>query len=173
MRIRLKVVLPFIVCGFLLMLSVVTTAKSDSKVFRIYVEVDGDPNITSLITSYITRELRSIGDIVVVDSKPEYKLIIAAVETKTTGGEKLGFSLAIVILEYYPEDIYSYMLKEEDKDSFRSIMADICFFKRLLVMSGPYRSLRSICSEIVAEFDNEYLEPSRKLSQRIKDSYSK
>jgi len=173
MRIRLKVMLPFIVCGFLLMLSVVTTAKPDSRVFRIHVGVGGDPNITSLITSYITRELRSIGDIVVVDSKPDYKLIIVVIEDKTTSGKKIGFSLAMTILEYYREDAFMFMLKERWKDPFRFIMADLCVYKNLLVMSGSDKDLRSTCSEIVANFDNEYLEPSRKLHQSIKNSNSK
>lgn len=173
MRIRLKVMVPFIVCGFLLMLSGVAIAKSGNKVFRVYVDVSGDPNIKSLITSYITRELRSIGDIVVVDSKPDYKLIIVAIEDHTTSGKKFGFSLAITILEYYREDIFRFMLKEKYKDSFRSIMADLCEFKNLLVMCDSDKNLRSTCSKIVANLDNEYLEPSRKFRQRIKDSYSK
>ena len=48
--------------------------------------------------SQINRELRSLGDVVVVDSNPDYHLYICTRTLKTQGGEKIGIVFSAVAL---------------------------------------------------------------------------
>ncbi|MCE2399499.1 hypothetical protein J4G08_01285 [Candidatus Poribacteria bacterium] len=160
----------------------------------IHVEISCSDNTTkSLIESYIKRELRSLGDIELVDRKDAkwiLSLIVIPHTSKTTGNKTGRTSIAImrlyqftcdtaihegiikfveaydkVIWKDFGKDCFSKM-KEISNDIVRPVYNDPDL---ALIVNIENNDLHNTCKEIVAEFDVEDLEPRRKNHQQYKE----
>lgn len=136
---------------------------------RVSVNVTAKDDINNLITSYVTRELRSISDVVIVDTNPEWVLSIVAFEVKSKVGEKTGVAFSTVVLEPFNNEILTRMLQEKFKDIGLIITSNLNVFHTQWLQIGSDSDVRSICSKIVADFDGEHLEKQRKLNQQFKE----
>jgi hypothetical protein len=137
--------------------------------FRVAVIVSAKGNIKNLITSYVTRELRSLSDVVIVENNPQWVLAIVAFELRTKGGEKTGVAFSTVVLEPFNNNMLKTLLQEKYKDSGFSLTSNLYKFQAQWLQVGSESDIRSICSGIVADFDGEHLEKRRKLFQQIKE----
>ena len=64
---------------------------------RVQVIVDTDGQLGDDIKSYLNRALRSLGDVIITDNKPDYRVKIVALEEQAGDGTKLGYALSVLI----------------------------------------------------------------------------
>ena len=128
--------------------------------------------------SYIKRELRSLGDVVISDQDPRYYIeVIPMAMTYESGrraghiaisvvvGERLTKTLAGRILERY--------LKAQGGDFYDDFLLPLVSNEYLArthrIYSGGSEDLRSLCEMLVAAFDSETIEPARDDWQQLLD----
>lgn len=136
---------------------------------RVSVSVSASDNIKGEIESYISRELRSLGDIVVTDDNPRWILSIVALESTTKGGYKSGIELSIVILEPFDNSYLLNQVNETSKELISTMTSGLHSYSGHWLRVGSPEDLRSICNGIVADFDTQHIKPSRELWQKIID----
>lgn len=140
---------------------------------KVHVLVRGDANITGQAESYIKRELRSLSDVVLVDEGAEWVLDIIVMELKTQGGYKSGILLSGVILSKYSNVLLSLILPEQAKEESAILTNYLYWYPDHWVNVANGNSLRTLCVELVANFDNKMLEESRKQYRKIMQNVEK
>jgi hypothetical protein len=151
---------------------------------RVKVECGGsDSSIKNEVLSYINRELRELSGVVVVNSDPEYEISIIPAEPRLENGRSVGYVLSVVITQKVStsasEFLIDYLLKDkevEKKAILKRVKEDaaagVIIFTHVVYTVGK-DSLKSTCKELVASFDVEILEISRKAHQEVMDKYAK
>jgi len=134
---------------------------------RVQVVVDANENIKAEIESYISRELRSLGDIIVTDDEPRWILDILAIESKKTGDYTTGIVLSIVILEPYNNKFLIEQVNPKYKADALLETMGLSEYTAHSVRTGPTDSLRNICNEVVADFDSKHLKQAREMRQKV------
>jgi hypothetical protein len=139
-------------------------AESDRKRFSatVNVSVSASDDIKGQVESYIKRELRSLQDVSLVDEGGEWQLSILAMEVSTKGGHKSGVILSVVILTPFNNQLISSMFEEEYRDFGTNFTEGLYLYPEHGVRVGSNEELRSLCFELVADFDSKHLEKSRK-----------
>lgn len=125
---------------FLILLIGFPAFAQEKPLIKVYVGISGNPRV--LAESYIKRELRSLGDVTIVDildENADYAIYILVDETKLKNGHKIGFHCAWAVVEPIPGCAH-----------FRNVLL---FYDQ---------DLKKICQRIVADFDINYLEEIRK-----------
>jgi len=129
----------------LLLCTHVSFAEETKPNFKVRLSISADEDIKQKAESYLSRELRSLGDVTIVDSGDEYKICIIVLQHESESGTLLGYSISVVFGEL---DNYLYYLIDHR-----------------LYTGGPER-LRSRCEDIILDFDNKYLKEKRKTLSR-------
>lgn len=150
--------------------------------------------IKNLVHSYLSRELRSLGDIKLVENDPEWIIDIIACQVKDRTGYVGGVMFSVVIEKRYRMPVE--LLMSTVRSAFRITSDDwnklketrqyleeafteidtACNFKDLVhhkLRTGNSRDMQSICQEIVADFDAEHLNKQRETFLRIQGKMSK
>ena len=143
---------------------------------RVNLIVSGDQNIKGEVTSYITRELRSLNDVIIVDENADWQISILAMEAITKGSYKGGIALSVVILRPFNNNILKPFIGKLTADQSNLIDALTSFLYRYeehWLRIGSPDDLKSICQGIVADFDSKHLEKSRRLYQQTNDALKK
>ena len=139
---------------------------------RVSVSVSANDNIKGKIESYISRELRSLGDIIVTDDNPRWILRIVALESTTKGGYKSGIDISVVILKPFNNDLIISIISQVDeksKEVVSLLTSNLYSFSDHSLRVGAPEDLRSICSGIVADFDTQHIKPARDFWQKFID----
>lgn len=145
---------------------------------RVKLDITADKAIEGRVNSYISRELRSIGDVVVVDNKYDYEISLVCTEVVNKGGESIGVTFSVYIgRRFKPEHLINYWLNfypSVDTNFTKSIIIEIntrnvSSPEHHSVIIGNKEDLRTICENIVAIFDSEILEPNRLYQQNLLD----
>jgi len=138
------------------------TAIAGSEIqFQIKVNVSGDPSIKTLVSSYLNRELRALGDVELVNNNADWSMSIICAQTESIGGYPSSVLLSVVITELYPNAAIVSMLPTESKQPGDEITSNLYLARDHWVRSGSQGNLQEICSKIVADFDTLYLEKER------------
>ena len=143
----------FLFVGLTLLFSVAFTGEPPHAQvphkFKVYVNVNcDDENTKSLIQSYIKRELRSLGDVIIISfDDARYILTIIAVEPtyKATGRKTSGIAISSTFLRKTPSDDF--------------------YYPYLMLYTDDIKELEGLCKSIVADIDTSNLEPVRELFQ--------
>lgn len=140
---------------------------------RVEVRVSADGSPKDLITSYVTRELRDIGGIVIVDSDPLYSIQIVAVDLQTKSGIKTGYALSSVVFTFLnPQSVCMLAGVAKDADRTKWLTTFVSGQGQIAdhrIQICDTDGLRALCDKLVASFDSEQLEPSRKALQDLQD----
>lgn len=137
---------------------------------RVQVFVSADENIQGQIESYLSRELRSLGDVVVTDARPEWILNVGCSELCLQNGYKSGLSLSVVILRpFYNDDIMS-LVSNKSKRVISTFISDLYSFDGHWFFVCNQNNLKSTCSEIIAKFDSSIISQHRVCRQNIIDN---
>lgn len=136
---------------------------------RVKVSVSSDDSISAEVKSYISRELRSLGDVVTTDQNPEYVLSVVASVVTTKSGSKRGVAFSVVVLEPFDNALIKNLAQPKYKKMTTILTKNLYRFSDQRLQVGSTNDLRSICSDIVAQFDTDELAPARKLWQSMKD----
>ena len=163
--------------------------------FEVLVNVTCSDDITrTLIESYIKRELRSLGDVEIVDKEdPERILTLVAIAHTSTSGNKTGdtsiavmraskstyrFNILDALIDY--QQTFEKDLSDAERNSRFRKMVEIAkehdsspayYYPDLsLVVNIKDKDLQNTCKKIVAKFDVKDLEPIRKINRKINHS---
>lgn len=135
------------------------------KLIKVQFSFNADSNIENRVDSYIKRELRSLGDIVIVEQNGDWELDIIVMEATTKGGYKSGIVVSVAILNKILRGSIWDLIEPDEKDDNpnRTKINITDHWLRI----GPEETLKSICEKIVADFDTMHLEPFRKYNKQL------
>ena len=123
---------------WILALCLIWHAESHSKSISFKIKIAASGANASQVFSYVARELRSLGDVEVVDKSYNYSIDILTVTTETMSGHRVGgYATAFVILDKDNVFLYCYLYMF-DKDDFKGT-----------------------CETVLTNFDIQFLEPIR------------
>lgn len=162
-------------------------------------EISASKELENQIYSYLSRELRSLGDVQLVENDPEWFIHIVALQVKDKTGFIGGVVFSIVIEKGYkiPVDILLlavmdvFQISSDDweklkekrqklEETFTTIITN-GLIRDLLARDLVLHSLRTdtpdnihnLCKDIVADFDAEFLKKERDSRQKLIDMFSK
>ena len=147
----------------------VSAKESPPFLGRVQVSVSASDSIKGKIESYLSRELRSLGDIVVTDDNPRWLLSIVALESESKGGYKTGVDLSVVILKPFNNQLLIDNAPEKSKEAISFLTSSLYSYSDHWLLMGAPEELRSICNRIIADFDSRYLNESRKVWRLINE----
>ena len=155
-----------LICLFLLISVGFTGAQQGERLptkFRVYVQVSGD--LKTEAESYLKRELRSLGDVEIMDLSGVYELKVINLESKyKSSGTKTGqVDFACMgIKRFNPFDLSS-QLPKKHFDTVFDATSNLYYFPEMYVLriNEERTELKQVCQEIVAGFDTKVLEPDR------------
>jgi hypothetical protein len=96
-----------------------STAKYSAKV-QLSISCEDD-SLKNQFNSFLSRELRSLGDITIVDAKPAILVNLIVVKLSTIKGQSSGFSVAILIMSPQRADFLDLIKDKLDKDWIKMI----------------------------------------------------
>jgi len=152
-----------------------------NKRFRVQCNIDAENGIRNSVVSYINRELRALGDVRVVENSPDCIIHINALEDKTVGGRRTGYSVARTVRKPYSLRAWRILLQNQGVDStvVAAVENSISGYD-IMLAQGVYTTgtagLQALCERMVANFDAEILEPARKENRehiRLLEEYAK
>ena len=156
----------------LILLPLISQSQSKPR-FSVRLKISAQGDMKSEIESYISRELRSLGDVYLVDNDEAYRIGIIAFELINTGGRKDGYAVTALITSTFPTDLLATVLSSHgvSKDgvkTWRDIADEHERVERFILDTCGRSDLRKVCEQIVIDFDTKILEPIRKLGSREK-----
>jgi hypothetical protein len=155
---------------FMLVATVLSSPVSaQDRRFTVKVAVRGDESIKGAVLSYLNRELRSLRDVDLAETNPEWQIVVLATELKADGRKTGTVILSTMILKHFNNSIISDYLSKEGKEAGLTITTDLYNHPDLLSNAGPIGTLQRICGEIIADFDGKRLEDIRRNDRRIKE----
>ncbi len=166
-----------------------TYAQRIDSSINIGVYVRGEENLNGAIEDYVSKELKSLGNIVVTFSQLDCAIDIVVKKLNgDNSNAKGGCALSVTIIDRidsFPitrtiEELDSIIpkikaqpvlikrLKELSKEivSIAISTARIKSYQNSFLYTGSAGQLRELCSKIVDDFNNEYLENKRKVIRR-------
>ena len=139
---------------------------------RISLDITAEDKIKGEISSYISRELRSLGDVVITNTEPDLKVEIVALEVNS-GNSSVGYAFSVLVskpLDSFALDlIASGPSSNEDKQLLRGAYIDYRKPVSHFVQTGPYSNLALTCKKIVTTIDSDAIEGERKSWQVLQD----
>lgn len=138
--------------------------------WRVRLRVAASPEIREQVESYFRRELRSLGDVVLVEQYPDLEVSVVAILTRGPGEEPTGISFSTVFLERHDNrpllEWLGFLARDEQEtELLRTLARETGGLGRILahrMKVGPPDSARRLSEEMVIEFDRDHLEPRRR-----------
>ncbi len=140
---------------------------------RVKVTVTASDNIKSNIVSYLNRELRSLNDVELVDTKPDWEICVLALELSNVGGYKTGVALATVYLKHFENEGIGEWFKPQNKKNALNITSSLYWRPDYWLVAGSTDDVQKLCKDIIAYFDSSNLEEDRKIFRLLNDTYDK
>jgi hypothetical protein len=167
MRIKTYIIL------FVMFLPAVCLAQDLKPYSGSVVVVNADDNIKGKIESYISRELRSLGDIVVVYDRREWILYISALKIKSQSGNKAGIVISSIVLKQFNNKFILDAVRDDVKEFVSKSTSDLIEYHNDWLTLGNTDDLKRMCNSIVARFDTKHIKPERENWQHAKDHLKK
>lgn len=144
---------------FLLALTIMPLAQAAD---RVAVQVSGyDPALIDRVTSYLTREMRSLRAIKIVDTAPSQYLRIMVVENKGKG-DSVGYTLSVLVSSTVQEDYLRTSVPDEARRAFLlKFYGNAEKLADYWIVSAPPKGLEEACAKIVATFNMDRLRQTR------------
>ncbi len=149
----------------LLVVTVSLTAQTKAKwSTTVELNIDGPPALRDAATSYLSREFRSVGDVRLVDSKPEYELDIVMIEVTTKTDRKTGWAMSMSLIWHRDATWITSMLDLPAKTNevLNEYLSDSQKFLTHSLWTGGEGDLASACTDMVVNIDARIFERSRK-----------
>ena len=101
-------------------------------------------------------------DVEIVYSNPDWELSIVAMEVFTKGERKIGLALSTVVLRRFQnQSRLELFISGKYKEILTVLTSDLHSFEGHWLNIGSNDDLRKTCTDIVADFDADYLEKER------------
>lgn len=119
----------------------------------------------------MSAELRGLGDVVVTDSQPEYRLGLIVLATPG------GYAISVLTDQYFNTKLYCAAISPPSvKSTFTDVPATDLQIVNLVaehwLETAPLSALQQTVKGIVAKFDMDTLQPSRNISQTVRDFFN-
>ena len=151
-------------------------------------DISATDEVKNQVYSYISRELRSLSDVKVVENDPNWTIQIVGGQVKNKLGENMGVALSVVILKRtyvvegllaLSENVLQINLQElmekksfDLKKAFINLTSGLSDIRGHLLRVGSTEDMQNICKSIVADFDAEHLKVEREMFQKMLDFVS-
>ena len=112
-----------------------------------------DADLRAKVKSYIERELRSLGDVLITDKNPVYELRIMSLSLGTPRGDQTGYVLTGVITMGVLLDIPQSVNKTDAEWITRQVER-VREYRNTYVLVGGLDSLRELCANLVTSIDS-------------------
>ena len=127
------------------------------------------------ISSYVRRELRSLGDVIEVDEDPAYELSFLGFIIHTKARHESGFALSVLVLSPWDitslyDDCLSETAPSDLKDRFQRFTTYLPPYRiqEHYLRAGSPDDVRSVCQKLVADIDAAVFQPHRKAPSQLK-----
>jgi hypothetical protein len=143
--------------------------KAQRPPIKVQLRVSSKDAIKGEVISYISRELRQFKDVQITDDDPDWVISALAMEiTSGTSNIKLGIALSVVITSPFSKAaIYNVAKTPTDQQFLELYVEGFEMVDGHWLRTGGIQDLRQVCAEIVADFDGQYLENTRKRLDRL------
>jgi len=145
---------------------------------RVQLDVSAQKEIERKVTGYLTREFRLLGDVVLVETNPEWVLSVIAAVLENESGDKTGMVLSVTLLAPFDARFFKeYVTPDCVQNSPRLknfidvSLADLYQLRDHWVEVGP--DLASVCNSLVENFNKRHLDERRKIWQAILEDLQK
>ena len=148
--------------------------NSSPDVHPLTVQIDAnDDELNNLVKSYVSRELRSLKDVIINEAPQPTFVIHCGCLPAMLNGVKIGYALSFVItsnlnpLKYIASDKENVLDKSPEGRIYalRTMLTTMCRltqqFEDQIVFTCPTDDLKDRCASFVATFDTKYLDPLR------------
>jgi hypothetical protein len=126
------------------------------------VAVSGDEGIKDSVTGYLKNDLKSLGDVDLVDNNFRFQLSVLAMETELAGFYKTGVVLSTVILIPFDNSVLYDKFRPEYKNEGLQLTSRLYLEQDHWLNMGSPGDLEDLCKKIVAKVNTKILEPYRK-----------
>jgi hypothetical protein len=137
---------------------------------RVQLSVSASEDIKSILQSYLARELRSLGDISLVDDEADFKVIVIGMNTYSDNNTMIGYTIATTIVEPFDNQLMLTFLRASTSnpniaDTIDKLTKNLCIYHTTIINTDS--DLKRLSGTIVANFDSDYVEADRKLHREI------
>lgn len=129
---------------------------------KVDVSVQAESSLKNRIESCVGKELRALGDVILVEDEPDFSLVIVALYAKTKAGETRGVALSVTTLVPYDSDGPSKVFEGQYRTLYVLGTRDLIHYKGTELLLTSEEDLPITCSGIVADFDINHLKEQRK-----------
>lgn len=148
---------------------------------RVWVSVTADEKIKSSVESYITRELRSLGDVTPITdvSTAKWQIKLQVMKVSTESNRDVGYAIATTFLEVFDSQLIlnfltTTQMSDVDIKMVRWLLdRNLVIDRQGLLSICPLDKLQSSCEGIVTAFDTGLIAPERKSWQEMNDLIKK
>ena len=132
--------------------------------FRISVDVSGRDVMHDRIQSYLSREFRKLGDVVVTEDEALFSLSVIALAPKMSDSRELGYAIAYkfsrlpTAIRGYASVVQTDVIRDFLLNAL-DVQEEVLTFKLLF---GPKDNLEDACKDIVAGIDVGEFETMRR-----------
>jgi len=134
-------------------------------------EIEAVEDLKDPIYSYISKELRSFGDVTIVDYNAEWTVAMKATEILLKDGTKTGH-IAISTIGTQPVPFYKVFQYIIEESAYQYLKRCCKRYNNLVYHQlniSNKGNLQNTCKKIVVDFDVDVLEPARKKRQEMVD----
>jgi hypothetical protein len=150
----------FVLVGILSLPSLAFSADNALE-FRVKLDVHCDESVANRIKTYLSEELRALGDVIQSEDNYRYDISVIGGKLKNTGGDGVGVVLSVNIHTKFDNQPLSYLFKDEFMKDGIALTNDLYYYPKHWVRSGSLHDLQSICRRVIADFDNQILQKQR------------
>lgn len=136
------------------------------------IQVKGPESFTTLVTSYLSRELRNFKDIEIAPTDPAYTIRVLGLDNTLTNGKTVGLAVHVLVLQhvdYYADAILSPSKETSDTTKLvvRGFTQNAVIVESDYIFTGTYGDLELACAQIIANADTKIFQESRRLKDLI------
>ena len=137
-------------------------AQGQTPQVRVGIDVTAEGDLQAELKGLVSRELRALGDVVVTDTEPEYRLEIVGMETSTATGQRTGYAMSAIVTAPYHASLAKEYLEFLDINyvvvpEVVSYLDGAVAMRDHWVESGGINDLGTLCASLVARFDRATL----------------
>jgi hypothetical protein len=137
---------------------------------KVQVTVAADEQALTLVKSYVNRELRALGDVVVTDNEDESEYLLSIIVVRDAG----GYAVSALTAEHYASELAKLLLQQgETKPDTIDLVT--LYMKPMYHITGhwlqtcPSSGLEKTIKEGVAKFDVDTLQMRRDMDRSMQE----
>lgn len=151
-------------------------------------DISAHDEIKNQVYSYISRELRSLGDVKLVENDPNWTIQVVAMQIENKLKVKTGVAVSVVIIKrryvvktllYFCENFLEISPQElmekkgiDLEKSFTILTDSLKDIRGHSLRVGSTEDMQSICQGIVADFDAEHLKEDREVFKKMLEDFT-